>query len=243
MFKHFSFILLFISLFMLSVFVSGDTLKLANGQSYDGKIVIKGDVFTVVQGDAVFQFQRKDVVEMNGEKLVKAANPVIKIATTKGDLLIELFEDDAPNTVANIISLAESGFYKGMAFHRIINGFMAQGGCPNSKRGASGQPGTGGPGYRFADEFAPGLQHTSRGILSMANAGPGTNGSQFFICFGPTPHLDGRHAVFGKVTGGMEVLDKLEAIGTQSGTPQQEVRFNIEVVSKRDHEYVVKKIQ
>jgi cyclophilin family peptidyl-prolyl cis-trans isomerase len=76
----------------------------------------------------------------------------------------------------------------------------------------------------------------------MANAGPNTNGSQFFICFGPTPHLDGRHAVFGKVTSGLEVLDKLEAIGTQSGRPQEEVRFNIEVVSKRDHDYVVKKL-
>lgn len=222
--------------------LSGDTITLHNGQAYEGKVVVKGDVYTVVQGDAVFQFQKKEIAEMNGEKLVRAANPVIRIATSKGDMLVELYEDEAPNTVANIITLAESGFYKGMTFHRIINGFMAQGGCPNSKRGAAGQPGTGGPGYRFADEFAPGLKHTGRGILSMANAGPGTNGSQFFLCFGATPHLDGRHAVFGKVTSGMEVLDKLEAVGTQSGQPREEVRFNIEVVSKRDHAYTVKKL-
>lgn len=222
--------------------LSADTITLRSGQVYEGKVVVKGEVYTVVQGDAVFQFQKKEIAEMNGEKLERAANPVIRVATSKGDMLVELYEDEVPNTVANIIALAESGFYKGMAFHRIINGFMAQGGCPNSKRGAAGQPGTGGPGYRFADEIAPGLKHTARGILSMANAGPNTNGSQFFICFGPTPHLDGRHAVFGKVTSGLEVLDKLEAIGTQSGRPQEEVRFNIEVVSKRDHDYVVKKL-
>ncbi|MGI6356649.1 MAG: peptidylprolyl isomerase [Lentisphaeria bacterium] len=222
--------------------LSGDTIKLRNGQEYEGKVVVRGDVYTVIQGDAVFQFQKKEVAEMNGEKLVREENPVIRIATSKGDMLVELYEDEAPNTVANIITLAESGFYKGMAFHRIINGFMAQGGCPNSKRGATGQPGTGGPGYRFADEFAPNLKHTGRGILSMANAGPGTNGSQFFICFGPTPHLDGRHSVFGKVTSGMEVLDKLEAVGTQSGQPREEIRFNIEVVSKRNHVYTVKKL-
>ncbi|NLF94486.1 MAG: peptidylprolyl isomerase, partial [Oligosphaeraceae bacterium] len=103
---------------------------------------------------------------MNGQTVDKAKNPVIRIATSKGDIIVELFEDEVPNTVANMVSLAEQGFYQGMSFHRIINGFMAQAGCPNSKRGATGIPGTGGPGYRFADEFSPRLKHNKRGILS-----------------------------------------------------------------------------
>ncbi|MCR4572953.1 MAG: peptidylprolyl isomerase [Lentisphaeria bacterium] len=158
-------------------------------------------------------------------------------------MIAELFEDEVPNTVANMISLAEAGFYRGMQFHRIINGFMAQGGCPFSKRNLEGGAvGTGDPGYKFADEFSPKLKHTERGILSMANSGKNTNGSQFFICFGPTPHLDGKHAVFGKVIKGMEVLDKLEAAGTRSGKPSKDIQFNIEVLTKRDHPYVVKKL-
>ena len=169
-------------------------------------------------------------------------NPVVKFTTAKGDMLVELYEVKVPNAVANIIELAEQGFYRGMAFHRIINGFMAQGGCPNSKEGAGGIPGTGGPGYNFADECTDALQHDSRGILSMANAGPNTNGSQFFLCFVPTPYLNGKHTVFGKVIDGEEVLDKLEKIGTPSGKPAEAVRFNIEVVSKQSHPYQVKKI-
>jgi cyclophilin family peptidyl-prolyl cis-trans isomerase len=156
-------------------------------------------------------------------------------------MLVELYEDKVPNTVANMIELADKGFYKGMSFHRIIPGFMAQGGCPNSKKGAAGMPGTGGPGYTFADEFDPSLKHTGRGILSMANAGPNTNGSQFFICFESAPHLDGKHSVFGKVIAGADVLDELEKIGTPTGQPTETVRFNIEVVAKQDHPYQVKK--
>jgi peptidyl-prolyl cis-trans isomerase B (cyclophilin B) len=155
---------------------------------------------------------------------------------------VELFEGKVPNTVANIITLAESGFYKGMRFHRIIPGFMAQGGCPNSKPGAGGVPGTGGPGYRFADEIDPSLKHDGPGVLSMANAGPNTNGSQFFLCFTATPHLNGKHAVFGKVTEGLDVLKKLEAVGTPSGKPTENVEFSIEVISKRDHPYTVQKL-
>lgn len=170
------------------------------------------------------------------------ANPIIKIATSLGDMTFELFEDQTPNTVANIISLAESHFYDNMTFHRVISDFMAQGGCPNSKPGARGIPGTGGPGYRFADEFCPVLKHNARGILSMANAGPGTNGSQFFICFTQTPWLDGHHTVFGRIISGLDVLDKLEAIGSQSGTPKSKVSFSISVESKRAHDYVVQKL-
>ena len=122
--------------------------------------------------------------------------------TQRGDITVELYADRAPLTVENFVNLARAGFYDGTTFHRVINGFMAQGGDPTGT-------GTGGPGYQFADEFHPSLRHDSPGILSMANAGAGTNGSQFFITHGPTPHLDDRHSVFGKVTAGMEVVNSL----------------------------------
>ena len=121
------------------------------------------------------------------------------ISTDKGDMLIELFADKAPKTVNNFVFLAREGYYDGTIFHRVISGFMAQGGDPTGT-------GRGGPGYRFADEFHISLKHSKPGILSMANAGPGTNGSQFFITHVPTPHLDGKHAIFGQITGGMDVL-------------------------------------
>ena len=120
-------------------------------------------------------------------------------STDKGDIVLELFADKTPATVNNFIFLAREGFYDGTIFHRVINGFMAQGGDPTGT-------GRGGPGYRFADEFHPSLKHDKPGILSMANAGPGTNGSQFFITHGPTPHLDGKHAVFDRVVEGMDVV-------------------------------------
>ena len=117
----------------------------------------------------------------------------------KGDIVVELFADKAPRTVNNFVFLARDGFYDGVTFHRVIPDFMAQGGDPTGA-------GTGGPGYKFADEFHPSLKHDKPGILSMANAGPNTNGSQFFITFVPTPHLDGKHSVLGQVVKGMEVL-------------------------------------
>lgn len=119
--------------------------------------------------------------------------------TDKGDIVIELFADKAPNTVNNFVFLCREGFYDGVIFHRVIVNFMVQGGDPTGR-------GSGGPGYRFADEFHPTLKHDKPGILSMANAGPGTNGSQFFITHVPTPWLDGKHSVFGQVTGGMKVV-------------------------------------
>jgi cyclophilin family peptidyl-prolyl cis-trans isomerase len=122
--------------------------------------------------------------------------------TEKGDITVELFADRAPLTVENFVNLARAGFYDGTTFHRVIGGFMAQGGDPTGT-------GTGGPGYQFGDEFHPSLRHDGAGVLSMANAGPGTNGSQFFITHGPTPHLDDRHSVFGKVTSGMDVVNSL----------------------------------
>jgi len=175
-------------------------------------------------------------------EIVPGKNPVIRFKTDKGDITAELFEDKVPKTIGNIISLAESGFYSGMTFHRIITGFMAQGGCPNSKAGASGIAGTGGPGYKTPDEFRPELKHNAPGILSMANSGPNTNGSQFFLCFKATPWLDGKHTVFGRVTDGLDVLKKLEAVGFGEGAPTEKVGFDIEVVSKQDHVYAPEKL-
>jgi peptidyl-prolyl cis-trans isomerase B (cyclophilin B) len=117
----------------------------------------------------------------------------------KGDIVIELFTDKAPKTVNNFVFLARDGFYDGVTFHRVIPDFMAQGGDPTGT-------GMGGPGYKFADEFHPDLKHSKPGILSMANAGRNTNGSQFFITFAPAPWLDGKHAVFGQIVKGMDVL-------------------------------------
>lgn len=125
---------------------------------------------------------------------------VATITTNRGPIRIELFADKTPKTVANFEKLAGQGFYNGLKFHRVIANFMIQTGCPKGT-------GTGGPGYTFADEFHPSLKHDSAGVLSMANAGPNTNGSQFFITHGPQPHLDGRHSVFGKVLGGMDVVN------------------------------------
>jgi len=130
--------------------------------------------------------------------------------TSMGNFTIELFEQQAPKTVENFVKLAEKKFYDGVIFHRVIDGFMIQGGDPTGT-------GRGGPGYQFADEFHPQLKHSSEGILSMANAGPNTNGSQFFITLTATPHLDGKHAVFGKVVEGMDVVKKIGKTPTKAG--------------------------
>ncbi len=122
--------------------------------------------------------------------------------TDKGDIRVALFPVEAPLTVANFVNLAQRGYYDGLTFHRVIANFMVQGGDPTGS-------GRGGPGYNFADEFSPSLRHTSAGVLSMANAGPGTNGSQFFITHGPTPHLDDKHSIFGKVSDGQSVVDAI----------------------------------
>jgi len=152
--------------------------------------------------------------------------PQIQIQTDRGDMTIEMFEDHAPNTVANMISLIEKGYYDGLNFHRVISDFMIQGGCPQGT-------GTGGPGYKFDDECTSECRHDSAGILSMANAGPRTNGSQFFITHGPTPHLDGKHTVFGKVTEGLDVVHEIK---------QGDVMDKVVVLQKRDHVYEVETI-
>ena len=121
--------------------------------------------------------------------------------TARGPIKLELYPDKAPLTVANFVNLAQRGFYDNLTFHRVIADFMIQGGCPEGS-------GRGGPGYRFEDETNNGVRH-ERGVLSMANAGPNTNGSQFFITHVATPHLDGKHTVFGKVLDGMDVVDSV----------------------------------
>lgn len=125
------------------------------------------------------------------------------IKTAKGDMQIDLFAADAPKTVNNFVFLARDGFYDGLTFHRVIDGFVSQGGCPQGD-------GRGGPGYKFEDETQGNPHKHEAGSLSMANAGPNTNGSQFFICHAPQPHLDGRHTVFGRVTSGLDTATSLQ---------------------------------
>src|SRR5687767_7098234 len=136
------------------------------------------------------------------------------IETNRGVIGVELFEEDAPKTVANFVELAEKGFYDGLTFHRVIPDFMIQGGCPRGD-------GTGGPGYEFEDE--PNQRKVVRGALAMANRGPNTNGSQFFIVTAEAcPWLDGKHTVFGRVTSGMDVVDEIENVDTDANDKPRE---------------------
>jgi cyclophilin family peptidyl-prolyl cis-trans isomerase len=147
------------------------------------------------------------------------------IRTEKGDVRVELFDDGAPITVNNFSFLARQGFYDGVTFHRVIPGFMAQTGDPTGT-------GSGGPGYTFEDEFDPSLRHDAEGILSMANRGPGTNGSQFFITLAPQPHLDDHHTVFGKVVEGMDVVTALtpRTPSEQPDAPPGDKILSIEII-------------
>lgn len=159
--------------------------------------------------------------------------PRVMLSTNKGDVTLELFENQAPNTVANFIELIESGTYNGLPFHRVIEGFMAQGGDPNGD-------GTGGPGYNIACEcYEEDHREHFTGSLSMAHAGRDTGGSQFFITFAPTPHLDGKHTVFGRVIDGMDVVNSLQVTGP--GEDPDKI-VEAKVLRKRDHEYKAEKI-
>ena len=141
------------------------------------------------------------------------------LETNKGTIKIKLMPDVAPMHVTSTIFLTRKGFYDGLSFHRVIPGFMAQGGCPFGN-------GTGGPGYQYEGEFSPNVKHDKPYLLSMANAGPGTDGSQFFITFVATPHLDGKHTIFGNVVEGKDVVKKIEAAGTSSGKPKESLIIN-----------------
>lgn len=146
-------------------------------------------------------------------------NPTATFDTTDGTFTVELFRDRAPETVANFVELAKDGFYDGLIFHRVIQDFMIQGGDPEGT-------GMGGPGYTIDDEFHPELRHDAPGILSMANSGPDTGGSQFFITLAATPWLDDRHAVFGKVTDGMDVVEEIGSVNTDANDrPVEDVRM------------------
>jgi peptidyl-prolyl cis-trans isomerase A (cyclophilin A) len=151
--------------------------------------------------------------------------------TSEGKFKVKLLADKAPNTVNNFVSLADGSktgkpFYDGTTFHRVIPDFMIQGGCPLGT-------GTGGPGYKFADEFHPSLKHTKAGFLSMANAGPNTNGSQFFVTVAATPWLDNKHSIFGEVVEGYDVVEKISKVpqGAQD-RPVKEVRLNSVTIEK-----------
>ncbi|MCH7855145.1 MAG: peptidylprolyl isomerase [Gemmatimonadetes bacterium] len=138
------------------------------------------------------------------------ANRLAHFTTNLGDFQVELFEGGAPATTKNFIDLVEKGYYDGIVFHRVIKGFMLQGGCPDGN-------GRGGPGYTIADEFHAELSHDSEGVFSMANSGPNTGGSQFFVTLAATDWLDGKHAVFGKVIEGMETVRSIGATATGPG--------------------------
>lgn len=197
-----------------------------------------GDKSRITELRASIDAERPKVeAEMAKRKADAAADdrPRVLLSTTAGDLVVELFEDDAPNTVANFISLVEKGFYDGTTFHRVIGGFMAQGGDPTGS-------GSGGPGHAIACECElPTARKHFLGTLSMAHAGPNTGGSQFFLTFRPTEHLDGRHTVFGRVVEGFEVLPKITRTQTGDGGPvpgaEPDKITKAKVLRKRDHAY------
>ena len=164
--------------------------------------------------------------------------PRVHLSTTAGDLVIELLENEAPETVGNFVSLVGSGFYDGLTFHRVLPGFMAQGGCPLGD-------GTGGPGYMiYCESHQDNHRKHFRGSLSMAHAGRDTGGSQFFLTFLPTPHLNGRHTVFGRVIEGIEVLSKIQRVDQQGDSFREPDRITeATVLRKRDHTYEPNKVQ
>lgn len=212
------------------------------------KIIEKGKGMGVAGGDV--EMLEKDINDykkfwpaeqkIRAEEAKKDDLPRVKLTTTKGVIVLELFENEAPETVGNFISLVKSGFYDGLTFHRVLSGFMAQGGCPVGD-------GTGGPGYTIYDESnKPNARMHFRGSLSMAKtSAPNSGGSQFFITFRPTPQLNNKHTVFGRVIEGMDVVDKLQRRDPDKGPdlPEPDKIIKAEVLRDRGHEYVPHKVQ
>jgi cyclophilin family peptidyl-prolyl cis-trans isomerase len=164
--------------------------------------------------------------------------PRVKLTTNKGEIVIELYENEAPQAVGNFVSLVEAKFYDGLTFHRVLPGFMAQGGCPDGS-------GAGGPGYEIYCECGQANHRNHfRGSLSMAHAGKDTGGSQFFLTFKRTPHLDGQHTVFGRVIEGLDVLGQIQRRDPSSnGAPDPDKIVKAEVLRKRDHAYLATKVK
>ena len=164
--------------------------------------------------------------------------PRVKLSTTAGDMVIELFENEAPDTVGNFVSLVESDFYKDVVFHRVLKGFMAQGGDPKGT-------GNGGPGYEiYCETDKPNFRRHFRGTLSMAHAGKDTGGSQFFMCFSPQEGLDAKHTAFGRVVEGLDTLAKIQKIDPEHPTPVERTKIlKAEVLRKRDHKYLPHKVE
>ncbi len=207
----------------------------------------KAEKLNALTGDAArLKSEMKDYKEFwKAEQELRAKEakaddlPRVKLTTTKGDIVVELFENEAPDTVGNFISLVKSGFYDNLTFHRVIAGFMAQGGCPEGD-------GTGGPGYSIYDECdKPEARKHFRGVLSMAKTNaPNSGGSQFFITYRPTPNLNGKHTVFGRVIEGMDVAAKLQRRDPQDkDAPQPDRIIKAEVLRDRGHEYLPKKVE
>lgn len=193
--------------------------------------------FTLEELDKHIADWKKEVAIRKAEA-EKNDLPRVKFQTTEGDIVLELYEDQAPQAVANFISLVEKKFYDGLIFHRVLPGFMAQGGCPDGR-------GTGGPGYKiYCECYRDDYRKHFAGTLSMAHAGRDTGGSQFFLTFLPTPHLDGKHTAFGRVIEGMDVLAKLKRVNPQRPSGQLPSKIiKATVIRKRDHEYEPTKVK
>jgi cyclophilin family peptidyl-prolyl cis-trans isomerase len=171
-------------------------------------------------GITTMQWSKPPAMTIDTKKTYEAV-----LKTVKGDITIQLYADKAPITVNNFVFLARQGYYNGVTFHRVISGFMAQTGDPTGT-------GRGGPGYQFASEISPALKHDSEGIVAMANAGPNTNGSQFYITYAPAPHLDGGYNIFGKVISGMDVLRKISLRDPARNGPPGDQIISIEIIEK-----------
>ncbi len=194
----------------------------------------------------------KKTIEKKTTRIVsKASNPKVKIYTNMGDITVELFEDETPNTVANFIELCERSFYDNIYFHRIILNFMIQTGCPKARGGVTRFSGSGDVGYRFADEFSPELKFNKMYLLAMANSDPNTNGSQFFITHGKPSHLNNKHTIFGQVIVGKDVVDKIAIVPTYKTPTRNKPKdapkktiyiIKTEILQKRSHAYNVKKL-
>lgn len=196
---------IFSKIFILSfalIFVSACTASQTNSSKIESKSILNKLATPSAQPKTTAMEDFKEISDFKPNTATEAT-----LVTTKGEITVKLFREEAPLTTANFLDLASSGFYDQVVFHRVIEDFMAQVGDPLSKdETAKARWGTGGPGYRIKDEFAPNLVHDKPGMLSMANSGPNSGGSQFFITHVATPWLDGKHAVFGEVTQGLDIL-------------------------------------